>query len=261
MLRLKEKVISKLATFWGVNLQKLADYGRGISNEINPELNGELDTLIKIFKKSQNEELILFDIGANVGEYSELLSLHFPIAKIYAFEPNSNSFKILTERLGTQPNITLSNLALGAITGDIDIHYYAEDHQSSHASLYEKVLTDLHGNKSIDSQKTPITTLDRFSKKHGLKRIHWLKIDTEGYELEVLRGAFQMIKNGKVDHIQFEFNEMNIISKVFLKDFYDLLVGYRFYRISDKGLIPLGEYSSKNEIFRIQNILASRWTQ
>jgi hypothetical protein len=65
-----------------------------------------------------------------------------------------------------------------------------------------------------------------------------------------------MLKENKIKIIQFEFNEPNVANRVFLKDFYQLLPNFSFYRIKIGGLIPLGEYNSKNEIFRYQNILA-----
>jgi len=66
----------------------------------------------------------------------------------------------------------------------------------------------------------------------------------------------QWAKENNIDIIQFEFNEMNIISRVFLKDYYELLPQYNFYRISSKYLIPMPIYKTENEIFKFQNILA-----
>lgn len=83
-----------------------------------------------------------------------------------------------------------------------------------------------------------------------------MKVDTEGNEYHVLEGATQLLHNNKVDVIQFEFNEMNVISRVFLKDFYDLLPKHTMYRLDTQRLIPLGDYSPLNEVFRIQNIIA-----
>ena len=60
--------------------------------------------------------------------------------------------------------------------------------------------------------------------------------------------------------MQFEFNEMNVISRVFLKDFYDLLGDeWDFFRLDTRKLIYLGRrYDSANEIFKFQNIVAIR---
>ena len=53
--------------------------------------------------------------------------------------------------------------------------------------------------------------------------IDFIKIDVEGHELAVLQGAVNMINQNRIKVIQFEFNVANILSRVFLKDFYDLL--------------------------------------
>jgi hypothetical protein len=65
-----------------------------------------------------------------------------------------------------------------------------------------------------------------------------------------------MISLDRIDFIQFEFNEMNIISRVFLKDFYQILSNYNLYRLDSNRLIPLFNYDSTNEIFKFQNFLA-----
>ncbi len=83
-----------------------------------------------------------------------------------------------------------------------------------------------------------------------------MKLDTEGHELEVLKGATGLISQDAIGVIQFEFNEMNVLSRVFLRDFYRLLEGYYMYRLDSNRLVPLYRYSSENEIFRFQNFVA-----
>jgi hypothetical protein len=84
-----------------------------------------------------------------------------------------------------------------------------------------------------------------------------MKIDTEGHEYAVLQGSQELLQRGAFRLIQFEFNQMNVMSRVFLKDFYDLLgEGYVFFRLSEHELIPLEGYNTRNEIFIFQNIIA-----
>ena len=88
--------------------------------------------------------------------------------------------------------------------------------------------------------------------------IDLLKIDTEGNEFNVLLGCKEFLKNRQVKAIHFEFNEMNIVSKVSFKDFWDLLSDYNFYRIlPGGGLLPIKNYSPiMCEIYAFQNIVA-----
>lgn len=88
-----------------------------------------------------------------------------------------------------------------------------------------------------------------------------LKIDTEGNELAVLHGAQNALKNGKIEMVHFEFNEMNVISRVFFRDFWNLLhpLGFQFYRLLPNSAFEITRYSPVDcEIFAFQNIIASK---
>ena len=84
-----------------------------------------------------------------------------------------------------------------------------------------------------------------------------MKIDTEGNELEVIRGCAKSIALGKIKIIHFEFNEMNIAARVFFKDFWDILSEYDFYRLLPNGMMRIKKYDPLFcEIFAYQNIVA-----
>jgi hypothetical protein len=86
-----------------------------------------------------------------------------------------------------------------------------------------------------------------------------LKIDTEGCELDVLKGFRRYIEGGKVGAVQFEFNEMNVLSRAYFHDFWNLMPGYDFYRLLPGGMIRLEGYVPLFcEIFAFQNIVALR---
>ena len=84
-----------------------------------------------------------------------------------------------------------------------------------------------------------------------------MKIDVEGNELSVLQGAKRLIEEGKIKIIQFEFNWINVYSKVFMEDFRELLKDYDLYRLLPRGLLKI-DFSKKTyyEIYNFQNILA-----
>jgi hypothetical protein len=83
-------------------------------------------------------------------------------------------------------------------------------------------------------------------------------MDIEGFELDALKGASRLLSEGRIGVIQFEFNVMNIDSKAFLRDFYTILDGWSFYRLRRGGMMRLGNYTTRNEIFAYQNIVAVR---
>ncbi len=98
--------------------------------------------------------------------------------------------------------------------------------------------------------------MDEYCKANNVSQIDLLKIDTEGFELEALQGATELLRNKAIKIIQFEFKEVNIVKRRCLKDFYELLDGFTFYRLDENRLIPLNEWQPIHEIFMSQNIVA-----
>lgn len=79
----------------------------------------------------------------------------------------------------------------------------------------------------------------------------------EGNELAVLKGGEKSISEGKIKAIHFEFNEMNVSSRVFFRDFWKLLKDYQIYRLLPREMLEINHYSPLTcEIFAYQNIVA-----
>jgi FkbM family methyltransferase len=231
--------------------------GMGILNHQSNKISGEDFFLKNISKILDNS--VSIDVGANIGAYSNKISNLAVNAKIYAFEPHPETFKKL-EIQSSQYNYISLNLACSDIEGQLELYDYVNDKtsSSSHASLYQDVFMKIH---KADSKKwsVPVTTIDDFVKKYAISQIRLLKIDTEGNELKVLLGAKQTISDRLIDIIHFEFNEMNIFSKVFFNDIKNILHEYSIYRMLPYGLLPLYKYSPLYcEIFSYQNIVAIR---
>jgi FkbM family methyltransferase len=227
--------------------------GLGVLNYQTKYLSGELDWLKKylsIFK-----EPVIFDVGANVGNYSNDILKLFPHSKIYAFEPHPQNFLKL-EKLVGESAFVFKN-AVGDKFEQIKLYDYKERDGSSHASLYQGVIEDIHFKEST-SHTVDVVMLDQFCLENNVHSIDLLKIDTEGNELKCLMGAMQLLGDGKIKAIQFEFNEMNIISRSTFKDFWDLLDGFDFYRLLPGGkLLPIRKYSPGFcKIYAYQNIVA-----
>jgi len=235
-------------------LLSLSLRGIGILNFENEKLSGEGWFLREISKR--NRHLVALDIGANIGRYSSTLKALCPEASIYAFEPHPKSFLRLQASAYTS-GYTAINLGCSNIEGKLKLYdYKGANEGSEHASLYKDVIEILH-NGEVISWDVDLTTVDSFVKQNDIPQIHLLKIDTEGNELKVLQGAKETIEKGFVEMIHFEFNEMNLMSRTFFRDFYQALPEYYFYRMLPDGLVPLGSYNSLfHEIFAFQNIVA-----
>jgi len=232
----------------------------GILNWENEAVTGEkylLETGLKKILPEKNK-YIFFDVGANNGDYSRSLLNNFPGAEIHAFEPLPDCYQQLSKLSKDKSGqFFANNVCVSNKAGQVELNTYPNDLSSQHASLYGEVLKDLH--KASDLQKIAVNalTLDEYAKNFNFKHIDFLKIDTEGHELKVLEGAGDLIRNKSITAIQFEFNEMNVISRVFFKDFYSMLSpNYKFFRLLPDGLYPIPKYDTFLEVFKFQNFLA-----
>lgn len=227
--------------------------GMGVLNSGTDKVNGEAYFISNYV--SDIAKGVIFDVGANVGSYSTAIRKANENALIYSFEPHPATFKKLLENT-INLKVEVFNVAVGATNGALSLYDYADKDGSSHASVYQEVIEQIHHQRAI-AHEVDIITLDSFSIEHNIDRVSLLKIDTEGHELEVLKGFRQFIKENRVDLIHFEFNEMNVASRIFFRDFWDFLPNYDLYRMLPAGLAPIKKYSPVFcEIFAYQNIVA-----
>ncbi|HEY2925806.1 MAG TPA: FkbM family methyltransferase [Albitalea sp.] len=243
-------------------LFNLSMRGLGILNYRSMRESGETHFLQRILpcyvNKADNKEQltnVILDIGANVGAYSNEILRIAPAAKLYCFEPHPSTAEKLVE--ATNGRATVMQLAVGSTAGNIELFDYEGVDGSSHASVHRGVFERIH-KRSHQSTTIEVTTIDSFVEESKIESIALLKIDTEGHELEVLRGASRCLRDNMVDVVHFEFNEMNLVSRVFLSDFFEILDGFRLYRLLPSGWIPLQDRSIEN-LFAYQNIVAVRY--
>jgi FkbM family methyltransferase len=229
--------------------------GLGVLNYESDKVSGEDFFLKKMFLKNKNMTVI--DVGANIGNYSMKIMRIEPTSNVYSFEPHPNTFSKLAEA-SQKSGFEAFNLGCGDEKSKIRLYDYANCNGSSHASLFKEVIEKIHKSESKEILVN-IIKLDDFVIEHNIDEVDLLKIDTEGNELNVLKGLGNHIKSKKVKVIHFEFNEMNVVSRTFFKDFYEFLEEYDFYRMLPDSLVSLGEYNSLFcEIFAFQNIVAIR---
>jgi FkbM family methyltransferase len=227
----------------------------GVLNYATAELSGEA-RFLRGYATYWPRALIL-DVGANTGQFATTAREQAPRAIIRSFEPHPVAFARLAER-AAGIGVTAEQLALGDSDGEVEIFDYADDAGSQHASVYREVIEGVH-HRPAAGVKVRCARLDTLAREHGFGRIGLLKIDTEGHELAVLQGARGLLEAGAIDVIQFEFNEMNVISRVFMKDFFALLPGYRFFRLLPTGALHLEVYDPRfMEVFAYQNIVCIR---
>lgn len=228
--------------------------GLGVLNYENAYLIGE-NYWLKKYLIGKNKPVII-DVGANVGDYSSTVLACNVSSRILAFEPHPKNYLKLTERINSE-NFSAYNFAVGNENGTLNLYDYKSQDGSKHASIFRKVISDLHKSKS-STHKVEIIALGEFLEKKGVQKIDLLKIDVEGNEFDVLVGIKDYILNNQISAIHFEFNEMNVISRKSFKDFWEFLPNYNIYRLLPGGqLLHIKEYSPIFcEIYAFQNIVA-----
>jgi len=233
--------------------------GLGIYNYENMEMSGENAFINNYIKKDslKNNSYIVFDVGANRGDYTKLILEKIPDAQIFSFEPHPITYKILSQNLIKLKKVRLFNCALSSEKGCLELYDYKSQDGSSHASLNAEVFTVAHNSETV-SHKVEVSTVDLICEKNNIEKIDFLKIDVEGYELDVLKGSKYMIDNDKVKFIQFEFTQLNTTTRLYFKDFWELLANkYKIYRLLPNDLLEIKNYSpTGNEIFGYQNFVA-----
>jgi FkbM family methyltransferase len=237
------------------SLHALSLRGMNIGGSSRAGDNGELWVLSNLLKAVRDAAPpVVFDVGANVGDYALQVLSRQEDARVYCFEPARKSFELLCANLSNLPNVSLHNFGLG--DKEESKTMYSDSEASAIASVYHRRLE--HINVSMDlKEEVSLKTLDGFCAGEGVGHITLLKIDVEGHELKVLEGARRMIDSRAIDLIQFEFGGTDIDARIFLKDFFDLFHrNYTICRIVKDGVVPLEVYQERFEVFVYSNFLA-----
>lgn len=237
-------------------LRRFALIGLNVSRGGRVEESGEAFVLRTVKKRLGSSPACIFDVGANVGDWSLAVAKIFqsnPV-QVYAFEPSQYTFEKLKERLNHHSNFHLFNLGLG--NQNTQMSLFSNQPASGIASLYQRKLdhfgVTLHSNETVK-----IRTLDSFCQENQISKIDFLKLDVEGHELHVLEGAKQLLESKAIHFIQFEFGGCNIDSRTYFQDFHYLLNSkYNIFRVLKNGLYPIPNYREIDECFMTTNYLA-----
>lgn len=216
------------------------------------ETSGEKNALRYITKKLSNRPVI-FDVGANKGEYVLSLYALIPEACIYAFEPSAKIFEELKRNLEGK-DVNLYQLGISEYPGQVTL--YSTPEISELSSIYNRRLE--HAGLTLGQRENiELATIDDFCATYNIGFIDFLKMDIEGHELSALKGASRMLRTKKIHFIQFEFGGTNVDSRTYFQDFWYLLhQDYIIYRIVKDGLVKISQYKETLEIFTTINYLA-----
>jgi FkbM family methyltransferase len=198
------------------------------------------DPLLDIKKKLPCQTIrVIFDVGANRGDTAIAFRRNYPSATIYCFEPNPDLSKIL---FGLGTGVEVHTIAMSSKAGKAGF-----DRSKGTSDLFS-----LTGDVSAEIVK--LDTVDNFCLTKSISHIDFLKIDTEGHDLEVLRGAIRMLSDARIDVVQAEVS-MNPENKLhigflevqnFLQQF-----GYRIFGIYEQ----INEWPTSEPNLRRTNVV------
>lgn len=165
-------------------------------------LEPDLFEILRLIVKKLNtfDFEIIFDVGANIGQSATHFSEEFKNSRIYCFEPIEDTYKHLINTVSAlkgAKNINCYNLGFGSKEGLYNIYLQPDSLWNSLSNNNPMEV----GNKCAEVK---ITTLDQFCSYNEIEKIDLIKIDVEGYELEVLRGCTKLLDSGNLCIIALE---------------------------------------------------------
>jgi FkbM family methyltransferase len=216
----------------------------------------EAQAVAELAKQHIAGEIVVFDIGANVGDWSASIQNCLPDSRVVAFEPSKEAYKKLTDRFKNSSLISCINLAVGK--DNIETFLYADSSASGLGSLTKRRVKHF-GITFEHKESIEVTTLDNWIEKQSFKVLpNVIKMDVEGHELDVLIGASAALKSVQV--IQFEFGGGNIDTRTYFQDFWYFFEssGFEINRMTPRGLKVISQYSENLETFKPTNYVAVR---
>jgi FkbM family methyltransferase len=182
--------------------------------------------------------LIAFDVGARVGDWSRALLEQCAErpgrVEVHAFEPVPDSRARLAESLAghiQSGTLQVNPVALSDVAAKLPM--YVPHVMAGTSTLHPDARIQYPQVLEVEA-----STIDWYCQSRGIEHVDLLKIDTEGNDLRVIRGAKDLMCRGAIGVIQFEYNERWVHSRSFLKDVFDLITGtpYRLAKVCSHSL-------------------------
>ena len=193
----------------------------------------------KILKINSNP--IIFDIGANNGQYIKKCQKIYSNPTIYSFEPQFSEYNNLIKKFSNNSNIKIFQKAIGSKKDKLKLKVNNRTQSSGFYKFQKDFKFKNFENENISylpDEIVEVTTVDDFCEANSINQIDVLKIDTECHEDHVLIGSIQMLKEMKVKILDIEI----IIGKIYEKrlSFYEIEkilhpLNYRLFSIDNKG--------------------------
>lgn len=215
----------------------------------------------EMVKQYLHPNSIAFDVGAFDGDWSRMAFTVVPSARIHAFEPMPSLFEKLKENMDEEiksSSLTPNNCGLSNTRGLSEFWVY-EDYPAM-STQHRRADNEMESVGVSPPVKTEIMTviLDDYCFGRGVHHIDFLKIDTEGNEFAVLDGSRRMLKERRINTIQFEYGKCYLDSITTLKMVFDLLLqfGYKIAKIELNEMQFHTQFDPSFETYEYCNYIA-----
>jgi FkbM family methyltransferase len=150
---------------------------------------------------------IIFDVGANFGQSISTYKNLFPESHIYSFEPDKSAFEKAVMVAAQYNDVVVNNIALADYIGESLFYEYE---RSDMSSRLKPAAGQLGWSELRRESKVRTTTVDAFCRERTIEVIDFLKIDTQGTDDAVLRGAEGMLRDGRIKLVRSELTFMKL---------------------------------------------------
>jgi len=186
----------------------------------------------------------IFDVGANIGEWTNMTRSYQPNADIHMFEIVPQTYHRLLNNIEIDDRMYSNSFGLLDVAGPVPMK-----HKTTYDAL-STIVTDVRLDDSV-----PLTGLaftgDQYVQSRGIDVIDYLKVDTEGAEGKVFQGFYNTFKEGKVRVVQFEYSFICVLTKWMLIDSYKFFepLGFKLGRLKPDH-IEFHDYTLIDEDFK-----------
>jgi FkbM family methyltransferase len=199
-------------------------------------LNGEHDVLVRLSKV--HDFRVIFDVGANHGDWTQLAIREFPDATFHCFEIAPPVFSILSSKVPKSEKITLNAFGLADREDRVQIRFAKEDDGLT------SLLTPLGDGAPESVIPADLRTGDGYLASKGLREVDFLKVDVEGAEPLVFAGFKDAFGSRRIRCIQFEYGHSGMSLREYYRFFEEH--GYRVGKIFPDGC-DFGGYVARRE--------------
>lgn len=152
---------------------------------------------------------LIFDVGANVGQSLKMFQRVFKTPRIHAFEPAEECFQKLEEQ-DWGDDVTLHRYALSDCCEERVFHHYELSVLNSLLPLARVTENEFRDVEETGRSSVRTQTVDQIAESLGVTQLDLLKIDTQGHDLRVLKGAQSLFQRKAVGHVMIEMNFVNL---------------------------------------------------